>query len=96
MASETAAPQQWEVVYAGTVQGVGFRYTCRRIASQLAVTGYVKNLRDGRVQLVVEGVPAEMDRFLRAIRAEFGAYITRVEQTARPATGQFRGFEIRF
>lgn len=53
-----------EVRYRGRVQGVGFRYTARSIAQSYAVTGYVKNVADGSVELVVEGRAG--GRFLRA------------------------------
>jgi acylphosphatase len=88
--------QQRTVHYQGMVQGVGFRYTTRRIASRFDVTGYVKNLADGRVQLVAEGTPAELDRFLGAVRHQMGPYIEDEEQTTGPATGEFPGFDIRF
>ena len=87
--------QQREVYYAGSVQGVGFRYTVRSLASRFEVTGYVRNRSDGRVHLLAEGEPAEVIAFLDAVKAEMGYYISDVEETARPATGRFRGFEIR-
>ncbi len=91
-----SSPQRWEVYYEGHVQGVGFRYTTRRIASQFAVTGYVKNLPDGRVLVVMEGVPEEMERMVQAIQQVMGRYIVRITRNTGPATGEFRGFEIRF
>ena len=89
-------PERSEVRYAGRVQGVGFRYTVRSLARGFAVSGYVKNLRDGRVELVVEGEPAEIDRFLAAVQREMGYYVGQVEQTRGAATGTLVGFEIRF
>jgi acylphosphatase len=87
--------QQYEVYYAGRVQGVGFRYTVRALAARFAVVGYVRNLPDERVHLVVEGAPDEVAAFLDAIRAEMGHYITSVQQTHQPAAGRFQSFEIR-
>ena len=55
------------VIYSGTVQGVGFRYTARRIAQGFDVAGYVRNLPDGTVELVAEGAPGEVERFLGAV-----------------------------
>jgi acylphosphatase len=89
----------WErrhVFYEGRVQGVGFRYTARYIARRYNVSGYVRNLPDGRVELLAEGPPAELDRFLQDIRTEMSGYIRREEITTSPATGNFQGFEIRF
>lgn len=87
--------QQREVHYQGRVQGVGFRYTTVHVAGRFQVTGYVRNLPDGRVLLVAEGEPAELDRFLSALEDEMARYIRRKEVVVRPATGEFRRFEIR-
>ena len=94
--TEASSPQRRHVLYEGMVQGVGFRYAARRIASRFAVTGYVKNLPDGRVELVVEGMPEDLDGFLEAIGDQMGDYVRRTGVTDSPATGQFRQFEIRF
>lgn len=88
--------QRREVYYRGTVQGVGFRYTARQIASHYRVTGYVKNLSDGRVLIVVEGEPREVSAFLAAVAETMEAYIRHTEEKVLPATGEFPRFAIRF
>lgn len=88
--------QRREVYYRGTVQGVGFRYTARRIASHYRVTGYVKNLPDGRVLIVVEGEPGEVAGFLADVAETMGSCIRGTEEKILPATGEFQRFEIRF
>jgi acylphosphatase len=88
--------QRREIYYSGRVQGVGFRYTVRSLASHCAVTGFVKNLPNGRVQLVAEGTAGEIDALLAEIRSQMGDYIHNMEENSLPATGRFRGFEIRF
>jgi acylphosphatase len=88
--------QQREIFYSGRVQGVGFRYTVRSLAGKFAVTGFVRNLPDGRVQLVVEGELREIEALLDDIRQEMSYYILDVHETTRPASGQFPAFEIRF
>ena len=93
--SEVQGHEQREVYYEGVVQGVGFRYTTRRVAARFGVTGYVRNLPDGRVLLVAEGPPEEVDRFLAAVGAAMEHYIEDVQQTVRPATGRFRDFGVR-
>ncbi len=85
-----------EVHYSGRVQGVGFRYTARSIAQSYPVTGYVQNLADGRVELVVEGEVESISALLRAISTEMGRNIRDVRETTEPATGQFKGFDVRF
>ena len=57
----------------GGVPGRGIRYSTRHIAAGLRVTGYVQNLSDGRVLLVAEGPPGELDRLLAAIDRQMGA-----------------------
>ena len=88
--------QRREVHYSGRVQGVGFRYTASYIAQRFAVTGFVKNLPDGRVELVLEGPIMEIQAVLRTIQAEMGRYIRDVRETACPATGAFSDFDVRF
>ena len=85
------------VFYAGRVQGVGFRATAEETASRLAVTGWVKNLRDGRVEAVVEGDEALLLQFLEAIRTgPMRNFIQSVEVGWSEATGEFRDFEIHY
>lgn len=85
-----------EVHYTGNVQGVGFRYSTKSIADRFHVTGYVRNLRDGRVELIVEGDSAELDRFLAGVEERMKGYLRDVQVSRTPATQQFREFEIRF
>ena len=87
--------EQREIRYAGRVQGVGFRFTVKSVATQFDVTGFVRNLPDGQVQLVVEGAPGEVGGLLDAVRVEMSPYIRDVQETIRPASGRFRVFEIR-
>jgi acylphosphatase len=82
------------VVYSGRVQGVGFRYTTRSIASRYAVVGYVLNLPDGRVELVAEGEPRELNAFLGEVREALGANIRDEKCDVQAAAGAFSGFEI--
>src|SRR5471030_2081507 len=51
--------RRMKVFYSGRVQGVGFRYTARTVAAGFEITGYVRNLPDGRVELVAEGDDSE-------------------------------------
>ena len=88
--------QRKEVLYSGHVQGVGFRYTTQRIASRFDVVGFVRNLSDRRVQLVVEGRDAEVLQFLREIAATFDDKITDTQVENGAYVDEFSGFEIRF
>ena len=80
--------------FSGQVQGVGFRATTREIAARFRITGTVRNLPDGRVELVAEGTEIELDRFEAAIETAMLGQITEMQSSDGPATGEFRGFSI--
>ena len=84
------------VFFSGHVQGVGFRYTAQRVARRFDVRGYVKNLRDGRVEAVVEGEPEEVAAFVNAVREEMSPNVRDVQCNDSPASGEFADFAIRF
>jgi len=84
------------MLYLGRVQGVGFRFTVEAIAQELGVEGYVKNLRDGRVELVAEADEKTLHQFLKRTDDRMRYYISNKEIEYSKATGEFRGFEIRF
>ncbi|MCI0642761.1 MAG: acylphosphatase [Gemmataceae bacterium] len=82
------------VCYAGRVQGVGFRYTAQRVAQKFPVAGFVRNLSDGRVELVAQGEPEDVDRFLAAVDSAMAGYIeSKTVQTEAVQT--LEGFSIR-
>jgi acylphosphatase len=81
--------------FSGRVQGVGFRYTAQNIVQQYNVKGYVKNLPDGRVELVLEGPDAEMEHVVDAIRERLDSFIGKVDFNLLPATGEFGQFQIK-
>lgn len=88
--------KQIHVYYAGRVQGVGFRYTAEDLAREMGVSGWVKNLRDGRVELVVEAEEDALKNFLHRIEEVFSSSIGNKDVEWFPATGEFKDFGIRF
>ena len=83
------------IFYSGRVQGVGFRYTVRALVSGFEVSGTVRNLLDGRVELAAEGGKEELEAFRRAIReSELGHFIQDEKVSWEEARNEFRGFEI--
>ncbi len=83
------------VFYSGRVQGVGFRATVRRIACGYDVMGTVRNLPDGRVELIAEGARAELEAFLIGIaESELSGFIAKQHVTWQKAQGNLRGFTI--
>ena len=81
--------------FSGNVQGVGFRFTARHVAQNFDVGGYVRNLDDGRVEVVAEGERDEIDRFLAALEQKMEGFIRQRTDSDMPATGQFLDFQVR-
>jgi len=96
MSPTSSAPIRRTVYYSGRVQGVGFRYTTEAIARGFAVAGQVRNLPDGRVELVAEGLAEELDRFQQAISARMAGFIQGEQTNTTPATGEFSSFAIAY
>jgi acylphosphatase len=84
------------VFYSGRVQGVGFRFTAEDLALELGLTGWVRNLSDGRVELVAEADEGILKKFLERIDSYFKGYIINKDLNWQEATGEFRDFRIRF
>jgi acylphosphatase len=84
------------IYYSGNVQGVGFRYNTFKIAANYSVTGYVRNTPDGRVEVLAEGSPKEVDGFLADLAERMSGYIRNTQEQSEPPTGQFSRFDIRF
>jgi acylphosphatase len=95
MTTSQSDRQEREVYYLGSVQGVGFRYTARSLAARFDVTGFVRNVPDGRVHVVVEGAAGQVGEFLDSIKVEMGHYIRETQETVLPPGGRFHSFEIR-
>ena len=90
----TNALKRVHVYVSGKVQGVGFRDFTASRASERKLRGWVKNLRDGRVELVAEGAPAGIDSLLKAVKVgPPAASVTGVESSEEKPTGEFKRFE---
>ncbi len=85
-----------QIHFEGNVQGVGFRYSVKQIAKGFDVTGWIKNLPDGRVELHANGLPDELTAFLDAIaQSELRAHIRKQTELLLAPDSNMRGFEIR-
>ena len=82
-----------EMTITGLVQGVGFRWTARRIAESEGVSGWVRNNPDGSVGLAVEGPEESVERFMERLNEALGGYIDRIESRAA-VPGNGGGFVI--
>jgi len=85
-----------QVFYEGHVQGVGFRFTVRHVAKGFDVTGWVRNLPDGRVELQVSGDHEEIRAFLDEVaQGELHSFIRKQTENKLNEPLAARGFEIR-
>lgn len=80
------------LLISGVVQGVGFRYRCRRMAAEVSVSGWCRNLPDGRVEACFEGAEDAVTQAVEWCRhGPAGAVVTGVEEFSEPPQGE-RGF----
>lgn len=80
----------------GRVQGVGFRYFVMAAAGDLAVTGWVRNCREGYVEVVAEGEKEELDKLLLVLqRGSNSSLVKEVKENWQDYTGEFHGFSVR-
>ena len=87
--------KQVHVIYSGIVQGVGFRYTTCQYASTAGLVGWVRNLPDGRVEVVAEGPAKDVSAFLEQLEEHFEGSISERQVREAPASGDFHNFSIR-
>ncbi len=91
------AMRRAHVFISGRVQGVGFRAFTRYQALPLGLTGWVKNLRDGRVEAIIEGPAEKVGALLLKLRTgPASARVERLQVEDEPYQGQFKTFEVRF
>jgi acylphosphatase len=91
-----ARNQRRRIVYSGHVQGVGFRFNAANVSRGFAVTGYVRNLADGRVELVAEGAVGELNGFQAAIAESMSGFIRDTNCQDLAPSGEFASFEVRY
>lgn len=85
-----------EVTFSGAVQGVGFRYSTRSLARGFTVTGRVRNMADGTVELVAEGSQEEVEGFISAVEARMSGYIRDARKRDCEPSGEYETFEVAF
>ena len=86
-----------QVHYSGRVQGVGFRYTAEGLALKLRLTGWVKNLTDGRVEIICEGPKETIDTLLEQIKASpLGPHIRKTTCDWSASQNVFKDFQVEF
>lgn len=84
------------IIFTGQVQGVGFRYTAHRIASRHRLTGFVRNLPDGEVEMFAQGAPGDVNGCIEDIKADFTGYIRQTIIVEMPLDPRYKDFRITF
>lgn len=85
------------VFAAGRVQGVAYRFFAEKYANSLGITGWIRNLPDGRVEVLAEGTGENIERFLDRLRE--GPRLARVDSLdvqREASTGEFQDFRAAF
>ena len=85
-----------KITFSGRVQGVGFRYTAHNIASRYGLSGYVRNLHNGSVELLIQGSSADIDSCLDELKDEFKGYIAETKIEEISADTNLTSFKITF
>ena len=81
----------------GRVQGVGFRYNVRRRAAALALKGYVRNLVDGRVEILARGSRERLGKFIGFMKNNPGiSYVVKLDIDWEEPLGELEDFRIKF
>jgi len=83
------------VIFRGRVQGVGFRFTTTRISRGHQVSGYVRNLSDGTVELVAQGDGGSIDAFVDEICGAMEGYVSDVQSRPHETDEDFEDFSVR-
>ena len=88
--------KQLKATFSGMVQGVGFRFTVERLSRGFQVNGYVRNLPNGKVELLAEGEESVILDFLKALESEMKEYIQNKDVTWSESGDHFKNFRIAY
>ncbi|MCF7887160.1 MAG: acylphosphatase [Candidatus Omnitrophica bacterium] len=88
--------KQYHLFFSGTVQGVGFRFTTRALAQKHQVKGWVKNLSDGRVEIIAESEKNDLNNFLLDLKENFKHNISDINKDEKEPTSQYQDFHVVF
>jgi len=84
------------IIFVGCVQGVGFRFTALNVANRYGLTGLVRNLPDGTVEMIVQGHRDDIDYCIQDIKESLGNYIRETKIKETTINPQYKDFKITF
>ena len=95
MAEQTGRCTRWHMIFSGEVQFVGFRYTARLLAKKFGLSGWVRNIPDGRVELEAQGPVSDLRRFLLQLKSQPHFHIAHCAITPVEPDPSERRFTVR-
>jgi len=84
------------IIFKGRVQGIGFRFTAFRVATRHQISGFVRNLPDGTVEMIAQGNADDITDCIQDIEKSFEGYLRDTTIREIPADPQYRDFKITF
>ena len=84
------------IIFIGRVQGVGFRFTAHRAAGRHQLTGFVRNVPNGTVEMLAQGRPEDIDDCIQDIKEYFAGYIRETKIGEIPPDPRYTDFKITF
>ena len=84
------------IMFVGRVQGVGFRFTAHRAANRHQLTGFVRNLPDGNVEMLAQGPVEDINDCIRDIKEYFTGYLREAKIQEVPPDPRYTNFKITF
>ena len=84
------------IIFIGRVQGVGFRFTVFNIANRCNLTGLVRNLSNGSVEMIAQGIAENIDDCVRDIQESFTGCINQTKVEELPPSPEYKNFKITF
>ena len=85
---------RWHVIFSGRVQHVGFRYTAYYLAKKLYITGWVDNLRDGRVEMEAQGPVSQLRKLVLQLKSQAHIHIEHMDIDPIAPVPFERGFRV--
>jgi acylphosphatase len=82
------------IIFSGQVQGVGFRFTAQRVANRHQLTGFVRNLPDGSVEVLTQGKPEDINKCIYEIKLAFAGCVRQTQIEDKPLNPKYTDFRI--
>ncbi len=95
MTTDSDMHVRWHIFFFGRVQGVGFRFTCREVAGRYEVSGWVKNVPNGSVEMIVEGGVTSVRNYVADVCDSTHGHVSTKEITKGDASNEFNSMQIR-